>query len=543
VSDRMKLLWFAALLGIQCVCAAFEGDEHEALGQMASRVALRELERSCRNEAGKERAIQFLKHLTDDRKTNATYGRIIRAVDYLKDNYPLLHSSATSSGWPADPTVMEVRLPSMSSFQNFVGATHLNHDHFQGRLLYSYWFWHRQAVEIAAEGNLWAALLMNAYADHFLQDMFAPGHLAAPRDEGSHDLHALMLHDHFNKNGLIYRLNSPRACSNAVVRLKTYALGSEDSLLKLNLKREDLERIGTWEGPLDVHCHGDNRLNQDSLQVAVVLAFCVQSIWDVIESNLSNHAINSFRHYRWKLDFAVPEGVRKVLLGQIETFDVWLSFGDLICLNVPDTETLAPDLPIKEGTGRKETFADLRTDTNTVILLGKGVDKNPAWGFSLGMQNLQESQGSHLRTLLEVERLVWGARVDYLDPSLAPKWEPNLWAITLSASGIWHPDGDGYGLGGRIILPFPKANFQISLLGGMRYYLGNRFEGFGDFEGVRAEWGLHLANFFVGLGHDRHPRSDGTLANGLAVEAGISLALPLSRCEVPLQKVGDWLRR
>jgi hypothetical protein len=69
---------------------------------------------------------------------------------------------------------------------------------------------------------------------------------------------------------------------------------------------------------------------------------------------------------------------------------------------------------------------------------------------------------------------------------------------------------------------------QLSILGGERYYSGSGFSGFGDFEELRLDWGMHLGNLFFGLGHDEFT-DNGNLKNGMTFQAGLSLALPESR--------------
>ena len=56
-----------------------------------------------------------------------------------------------------------------------------NFDHFGEDAWTSYGAGHAVALETAANGDLQAAYAMNAFADHFLQDSFASGHLRVPR--------------------------------------------------------------------------------------------------------------------------------------------------------------------------------------------------------------------------------------------------------------------------------------------------------------------------------------------------------------------------
>ncbi|MBN1210558.1 MAG: hypothetical protein JXB05_37235 [Myxococcaceae bacterium] len=57
-----------------------------------------------------------------------------------------------------------------------------NQDHFAPRSWARYARHHADALRLALDKNLDAALLCNAFADHFLTDAFASGHLRVPRD-------------------------------------------------------------------------------------------------------------------------------------------------------------------------------------------------------------------------------------------------------------------------------------------------------------------------------------------------------------------------
>ncbi|UZP40450.1 hypothetical protein NXS19_008266 [Fusarium pseudograminearum] len=58
-----------------------------------------------------------------------------------------------------------------------------NVDHFAAEAQATYDAGHAVALELAAEGNLEIALDFNGFADHFLEDSFAAGHIRVPRRE------------------------------------------------------------------------------------------------------------------------------------------------------------------------------------------------------------------------------------------------------------------------------------------------------------------------------------------------------------------------
>ncbi|MDY7232329.1 hypothetical protein [Hyalangium rubrum] len=80
-----------------------------------------------------------------------------------------------------------------------------NQDHFAPRSWARYARHHREALEMAVRKDLDAALVRNAFADHFLTDAFASGHLRVPRNalEGlSGALPTRKMHDEENVHGL-----------------------------------------------------------------------------------------------------------------------------------------------------------------------------------------------------------------------------------------------------------------------------------------------------------------------------------------------------
>jgi hypothetical protein len=86
---------------------------------------------------------------------------------------------------PLDITHLEevsqdVRWAIGSSFMHLLEH---NVDHFGVEARSTYDAGHAVALELAAKGELSTALAVNAFADHFLQDSFAAGHIRVPRRE------------------------------------------------------------------------------------------------------------------------------------------------------------------------------------------------------------------------------------------------------------------------------------------------------------------------------------------------------------------------
>ncbi len=92
----------------------------------------------------------------------------------------------------------------------YLGLAAINFDHFGADARTAYNAGHYAALQVAASGDLLTAYSMNAFADHFLEDSFAAGHIRTPRRYlhdtgdvgGPADLCAKEMHDEDNAIGL-----------------------------------------------------------------------------------------------------------------------------------------------------------------------------------------------------------------------------------------------------------------------------------------------------------------------------------------------------
>jgi hypothetical protein len=110
-----------------------------------------------------------------------------------------------------------------------------------------------------------------------------------------------------------------------------------------------------------------------------------------------------------------------------------------------------------------------------------------------------------------------------------PRGLPKQVVLALGYSGVADWREQGHGAFARVIVPWPQVNLDVCLTVGGRYYSGSGLmDGWGDYESVRFEWGMHLASLFVGAGHDRYP-TEKTTGHGLMFEAGLTFTFPVSR--------------
>ena len=93
---------------------------------------------------------------------------------------------------------------------NWFRAMHQNEEHFADRALLAYGLWHKLAIAHAASGRANTALLIEAFAQHYLQDVHAPGHVRTPRRRLNDDL-AYGMHNFYNRRGAPFSPILPNA--------------------------------------------------------------------------------------------------------------------------------------------------------------------------------------------------------------------------------------------------------------------------------------------------------------------------------------------
>ena len=68
-----------------------------------------------------------------------------------------------------------------SGCPTYIGLADINWDHFGKDAHTVYAVGHSVAIQVAKSGDLEKAYTLNAFADHFLEDSFAAGHVRTPR--------------------------------------------------------------------------------------------------------------------------------------------------------------------------------------------------------------------------------------------------------------------------------------------------------------------------------------------------------------------------
>jgi hypothetical protein len=175
---------------------AFNPEEHEYISENAFEVSLAMAEEHGfinEKEAAKLRSC-FL----TDREMN--YGRLSAIVDNVlsPSQYIKLYGidNDKCDGLDSERAKLQLLLQKKEG----LFAARSNYDHFGERTLTEFAEFHDLARVQAANGNLALALAINAFAVHYLEDFFAPGHLFTPRTEVN-NITSRMLHDKFNREG------------------------------------------------------------------------------------------------------------------------------------------------------------------------------------------------------------------------------------------------------------------------------------------------------------------------------------------------------
>jgi len=110
---------------------------------------------------------------------NDQVDRVLRsATGGTGDELAMIYKKTPLNVWRMEEVSKDAR---WAKGANFMRLLETNADHFgnEARLVYN--AGHSLAIDYAVKGDFSKALAINGFADHFLQDSFAAGHLRVPR--------------------------------------------------------------------------------------------------------------------------------------------------------------------------------------------------------------------------------------------------------------------------------------------------------------------------------------------------------------------------
>lgn len=125
---------------------------------------------------GKPKAEAFRAEL---KGVNDQVDRVLRsATGGTGDELAMIYKKTPLNVWRMEEISKDAR---WAQGANFMRLLETNADHFgdEARLVYN--AGHALAIDYAVKGDFSKALAINGFADHFLQDSFAAGHLRVPR--------------------------------------------------------------------------------------------------------------------------------------------------------------------------------------------------------------------------------------------------------------------------------------------------------------------------------------------------------------------------
>jgi hypothetical protein len=173
-----------------------------------------------------------------------------------------------------------------------LGAVHTNEIHFQGGAVAGAQYFHAEATKRAANAldatDLKQAFILNAIADHLMQDFLAGGHVVTPR-ANFHDLAAAVIHDSYNRAGVPFHLQTESVGWNHLKELASeieHQSAQETGLEPISDQLSAFVSQAEKRGTEDYKFYGDGRLTCNIDQRTYMLLIATRSTLDVIDSFL-----------------------------------------------------------------------------------------------------------------------------------------------------------------------------------------------------------------------------------------------------------------
>jgi hypothetical protein len=493
-------LALAAALLFPRAAQALTYEEHCALSNRALTLALRHAlaAQPGRPALGALQAERLwaLAHGSCSPANPATYGDLVALADFSLSPVEYYSYEPGHTTLPLLLQYDDIPWKSLAAMGNRrlqnLRAAHLNDDHFQERAVLSHIFWHGAAVQAAAvERRLLGALVLNAFADHFLQDFFAPGHVRTPRRR-LHDIAALGLHDGHNRRGGTFYLDAGRMDELAPL-LALLGPGERRACAELRV-RPCLLRLARG-----VHMRGDAQACEDSAQELVLTLVTARSIADVLAAFASGRPESRFDDGVWG-GYRVDVREERIHIRggrEIET----------------RYRLATPEAHMAYGRfGTDEHAARATAELGVAISMGTRV---PVGG------------GGEPDARLAAEMMVFSL-TPASEMSIPRRFAVRQFAVAASYTVDLGEHRPVHGVAGRVIVPVVELNSQVSLGGGLR--LPPRGPGDGQvayaWEG-RLESGFGLAFIGVTFGREFHQVS-GTLEKRWILGSTLSMGTALS---------------
>ena len=496
----MLLAMAAVLAGVRPL-PAFTYEEHCRVSNAALAIAVRYADRapaldSAFDAVTRER-LRLLSIGRCDPQRPESYGDLVALADYALnpvEYYAYVPNRRTPLLLAGDDLPW-LSIEAMGSWrlQNLRSA-HINEDHFEDRALISQFIWHEAATHMAASRRrLMGGLLVNAFADHFLQDFFAPGHIHTPRRR-LHDVTALGRHDAFNRYG--ERFYPVHADELAPLLL----LADSVTAAPCSGKRAAVCLCAL--GDTGFVAGGDGTLEERPTQRMYLTLVTARSIVDVLASYAAGTSSSSFGEAKW-WELELVERV----YGRVDP-------RTLKTIQVLERYAVLPHAGTRYGEFRSRSAGEV---------------SEMALGITVGHQSvLSRNRRPAARALVGLEMLLY---------TTAGTWPGDLprqrGRSTFRQSGVGLSYnvhlGEGepsHGAGLRLILPMTEINSQVSL-GATGRFNPALIHNIAWGVEARAEMGFGMAFLGIGVGHEWQASIPSSQARWV-VTSSVSAAAPFS---------------
>lgn len=583
---KWKLAIGALCLTVSGLCTAFESWEHKRLGDLAYHIAVaiycehNEDVLLCKKQEPLRDAPQAMfdpvglrpppKGSAPPGRNELTYGDVVACVDYFLSTEKLIAGREStvidgeSIDRPASPKQTDdyfvKRPPGVFPFRrldfdlaqasrcedslfNREGqrAEHVNHSHFQVEVIVAQRTNHMLAINLRThEQNLFAALVLNAVSDHYLQDSFAPGHIGAWRTRLT-DLAATAFHDKRNRNGIYVQVPAVRMNNFARFIRPDRVPGDvrEEVLKKLHKEpgvleyfftdgkkpaRQDfsvrLSRLESGAARLStdsaIHIRGDGRLwdEEQDIQRYVMLVADVRSILDVLESHRAPDNryvfVDSFTDTSWTWQY----------LG--ETNNSW---AEKLWRTQP-SKIVADIGPVN--------YSIVNSDRNFDAHYAEGSDKYDSldrlFGASIGIDSMSFGD-THNRLVIGLETPVFG--------KLVPRKSLQNVAWLAGVQPFYDGGRTSVALTTRRVTVYPETEFAFSVQArALRLTTQSHGYKWRPALGARVDAGFtSFVTFYLQTGFDASVQTDDSIRRGWSIGAGIQVAAPQCRIFL-LDKLG-----
>ncbi len=212
------------------------------------------------------------------RNDDMNYGRLSEIVDDVTDptKFMRLYGPEADAVRGVDCARAAAMLNARKvTLINRLMASKYNEDHFQEKTLTRFREFNDLAQFYALKGNLAWAVVVSAFAAHYLEDFFAPGHVLTPRTEVN-NISARALHDILDKDG-----------AKISVKMSPELAGYLDVIREMKQLNGDTEQgvnaLLTLDGRY-MNTYGDGLMKNSTGQKELMIAEVAKTITAVIRA-------------------------------------------------------------------------------------------------------------------------------------------------------------------------------------------------------------------------------------------------------------------